>query len=136
MIAGNWLARNMYYPDDFEAHKNLSHKQFTISVCYFIDGAAINLKFPIKHEWIFARIRKAGVHSTKSLWKSLSIGKLINALIFFVGKHVLSIAVQVWLLDISDSRYSPLVRSKPISSIFFISSRHCWFQSFIPIKIT
>ena len=55
MIARNWLARtvyynsdfenfakdgtarNVYYSDDFEAHKNLSHKQF--SVYYFMEGA-------------------------------------------------------------------------------------------------
>ena len=33
------MARNVYYPYDFEAYKNLSHKQFTISVYYFMDGA-------------------------------------------------------------------------------------------------
>ena len=35
------MARNVYYPYDFEAHKNLSHKQFPISVYYFIDGAVV-----------------------------------------------------------------------------------------------
>ena len=33
------MARSVYYPCDFEAHKNLSHKQFPISVYYFMDGA-------------------------------------------------------------------------------------------------
>ena len=31
------MARNVYYPYDFEAHKNLSHKQFPIKVHYFLD---------------------------------------------------------------------------------------------------
>ena len=39
MIARNWLARKVYYPYDFEAHKNLFHKQFPISVYVFMDGA-------------------------------------------------------------------------------------------------
>ena len=29
----------VYYPYDFEAHKNLSHKQFLIQVYYFMDYA-------------------------------------------------------------------------------------------------
>ena len=33
------MARSVYYPDDFETHKNLSHKQFPILVYYFMDGA-------------------------------------------------------------------------------------------------
>ena len=33
------MARNVYYPYDFEAHKNLFHKQFPISVYYFMEGA-------------------------------------------------------------------------------------------------
>ena len=33
----NFSARNVYYPYDFEAHKNLSHKQFALSVNYFMD---------------------------------------------------------------------------------------------------
>ena len=46
MIARNWLARtvyynnvyyNVYYPDDFEAHKNIFHKQFLIEVYFFMD---------------------------------------------------------------------------------------------------
>ena len=35
----------VYYPYDFESHKNLSHKQFPISVYYFMDGA-VTLKIP------------------------------------------------------------------------------------------
>ena len=30
---------SVYYPYDFEAHKNLSHKQFLIQVYYFMDYA-------------------------------------------------------------------------------------------------
>ena len=30
---------HMYYSYDFEAHKNLSHKQFLIQVYYFMDYA-------------------------------------------------------------------------------------------------
>ena len=33
------MARNAYYPYDFEAHENLSHKQFSIWVYYFMDHA-------------------------------------------------------------------------------------------------
>ena len=33
------MARNVYYPYDFEAHRNLSHKQFQIKVYYFMDYA-------------------------------------------------------------------------------------------------
>ena len=33
------MAQNVYYPYDFEAHKNLFHKQFPIAVYYFMDGA-------------------------------------------------------------------------------------------------
>ena len=36
------MARNVYYPYDFEAHKNLFHKQFPISMYYFMDGAVIS----------------------------------------------------------------------------------------------
>ena len=42
MIARNWMARNVYYPYDFEAHKNLSHKQFPIEVYYFMNGALLD----------------------------------------------------------------------------------------------
>ena len=30
---------SVYYPYDFEAHKNLSHRQFLIQVYYFMDYA-------------------------------------------------------------------------------------------------
>ena len=33
------MARNVYYPYDFEAHQNLSHKRFQIQVYYFMDYA-------------------------------------------------------------------------------------------------
>ena len=33
------MARNVYYSDKFEALKNLSHKQFSIEVYYFMDGS-------------------------------------------------------------------------------------------------
>ena len=36
------MARNVYYPYDFEAHKNLSHKQFPIEVYYFMNGALLD----------------------------------------------------------------------------------------------
>ena len=39
------MSRNVYYPDDLEAHKNLSHKQFPIGVYYFMDGAVYLLKY-------------------------------------------------------------------------------------------
>ena len=35
------MARNVYYPDDFEAHKNLSHKQFSLFVYYFMDVVVV-----------------------------------------------------------------------------------------------
>ena len=35
------MAQKVYYPDDFEAHKNLSHKRFPISVFYLMNGAVI-----------------------------------------------------------------------------------------------
>ena len=38
------MARNVYYPDDFETHKNLSHKQFPIEMYYFMDGAVLSKK--------------------------------------------------------------------------------------------
>ena len=34
------MARNVYYPYDLEAHKNLSHKQFPI---YFMDHEKVHL---------------------------------------------------------------------------------------------
>ena len=37
------MIRNVYDPYDFEAHKNLSHKQFPISVYYFMNGAVYKL---------------------------------------------------------------------------------------------
>ena len=33
------MARNVYYSDDFETHKKLSHKKFPMEVYYFMDGA-------------------------------------------------------------------------------------------------
>ena len=39
------MARNVYYQDDFEVHKNLSRKQFPISVYYFM-GVAVPWKIP------------------------------------------------------------------------------------------
>ena len=30
---------SVYYPYDFETHKNLSHKQLWLIVYYFMDGA-------------------------------------------------------------------------------------------------
>ena len=43
------MARNVYYPYDFEAHKNLSHKQFPISVYYFMDGAILDFEKKFKN---------------------------------------------------------------------------------------
>ena len=37
------MARNLYYPCDFEAHKNLSHKQFSPKVYYFMDYAVCQI---------------------------------------------------------------------------------------------
>ena len=36
---------SVYYPYDFEAHKNLSHKQFLIQVYYFMDYAVIGTRY-------------------------------------------------------------------------------------------
>ena len=33
------MAQNVYYPYDFETHKNLSHKQLWLIVYYFMDYA-------------------------------------------------------------------------------------------------
>ena len=35
------MIRNVYYPYDFETHKNLSHKQVWLTVYYFMDGPVL-----------------------------------------------------------------------------------------------
>ena len=44
-LESDWTARNVYYPYDFEAHKNLSHNQFPILVYYFMDYAVRLVQF-------------------------------------------------------------------------------------------
>ena len=48
----DWMVRNVYYPDDFGAHKNLSYKQFSPEVHYFMDGAVhFYMNFDLWFKW-------------------------------------------------------------------------------------
>ena len=62
------MARNVYYPDDFEAHKNLSHKQFSPKVYYF---TVLYLAGPVRE------FLNRGQTEEKVLW-ALEIGNLRN----------------------------------------------------------
>ena len=47
MTARNWLARIVYYNHEFEAHKNLSHRQFQIKVYYFMDYTVWTIQYSL-----------------------------------------------------------------------------------------
>ena len=60
------MARNVYYPDDFDAHKNISHKLFPISVFYFMDYAVSSgqelLPLSLRGRWNKSLDGKVGQH--------------------------------------------------------------------------
>ena len=68
------MAWNVYYPVDFEAYENLSHKQFLPQVYYFMDGDVgsggpnkiANLRWlSLQSYWILQTTTSNVVHQTE-----------------------------------------------------------------------